>query len=379
LSIPVRRDVERHRIRLAGRAEAIARWRAAFEAAGLVADADLEDADVVLLALDGDPAGAPLLLREQRLLSPGLPVLVVGRVAEPALVCALWRAGADDVLFEDGGPALLEALGRALERHRLDVANQETLERYTSGLGERSRRLESALLSLDRSCEETLRSLIRALDAREQETAGHSHRVALWTLHFALVAGVPEEQLLDIHRGALLHDVGKIGIPDPILLKRGELTEDEWTVMRTHPRIGFEILSQAEHLRAASVIPFSHHERWGGGGYPRGLSGEEIPLGARLFAIVDVYDALRSERPYKKALDHTKSIALVRRAAGSHLDPKLVETFVALPEETWTRLTSPELATMTFPQLRELVRSAAPRPEGATAVGSGRAGAEALP
>jgi hypothetical protein len=191
LSSPARREHGRPRIRLAGRTDAVARWRAEFDAAGLVAEPGLAAADVVLLSIDDDAGRAPLQVREQRLLSPGLPVVVVGPVVAPARVCALWRAGAHDVLLAEEGPTLIEALGRALERHRLDVTSQETLEHYTAGLGERSRRLEQALLSLDQSCEETLRALIRALDAREQETAGHSHRVALWTLHFAVVAGVP--------------------------------------------------------------------------------------------------------------------------------------------------------------------------------------------
>jgi len=361
LSGPAFQESGSLRIRLTGRSEAVVRWREAFVAGGVVAEPDLDSADAILLAVDREPATAPLLVRQQRLLAPGLPIVVAGPFSDPTLVRALWRAGASEVLFEGESADVVEALGRAVERHRLDVANQATLERYTAGLGERSRRLERALTNLDQSYEETLRALIRALDAREQETAGHSHRVALWTLYFSIVAGVPEEKLLDIHRGSLLHDIGKIGIPDPILLKRGELTEDEWAVMRTHPRIGFEILSQVEHLFAASAIPFAHHERWAGGGYPRGLQGEAIPLGARLFAIVDVYDALRSERPYKAALDHVQSIGIIRRAAGSHLDPSLVEIFVALPEETWTRLTTPELAKMTFPQLRELARSVAQR------------------
>jgi cyclic di-GMP phosphodiesterase len=172
---------------------------------------------------------------------------------------------------------------------------------------------------------------------------------------------VPEEKLLEIHRGSLLHDVGKIGIPDPILLKRGELTEEEWSVMRTHPRIGFEILSQVEYLKGAGAIPFSHHERWSGDGYPQGLRGEEIPLGARLFAIIDVYDALRSERPYKRALPHARSLEIMRAEAGTHFDPGLFELFVGLPEETWSQLASPDLATMTFPELRELARTVGER------------------
>lgn len=349
------------RVRLAGSPEAVGHWRAAFSAAGIAAPGDGEEADVILLAVDGDTQQAPLRVRELRLLAPGLPVVVAGRLVDPALVRAVWRAGASDVLFDAEQGDLAEALKRAVERHRLGSDVQAILERYTAGLGERSRRLERTLASLDQSYEGTLRALIRALDVREQETACHSHRVALWTLYFSLVAGVQEEKLLEIHRGSLLHDVGKIGIPDPILLKRGELTEEEWRVMRTHPRIGFEILSQVEYLKGAATIPFAHHERWTGDGYPRGLRGEEIPLGARLFAIIDVYDALRSERPYKRALTHERSLEIMRAEAGTHFDPTLFELFVGMPEETWSSLAAPDLATMTFPELRELTREVGER------------------
>jgi cyclic di-GMP phosphodiesterase len=350
-----------HRVRLAGPPEAVARWRAAFDAAGIDARPDLAESDVILLAVDVTSTQVALAVRELRLLAPGLPVVVAGALADPALVRAVWRAGASDVLFDAEPQELATSIARAVERHRLGSDVHAILERYTAGLGERSRRLERALASLDRSYEGTLRALIRALDVREQETACHSHRVALWTLYFSIAASVPEEKLLEIHRGSLLHDVGKIGIPDPILLKRGELTEEEWSVMRTHPRIGFEILSQVEYLKGAGAIPFSHHERWSGDGYPQGLRGEEIPLGARLFAIIDVYDALRSERPYKRALPHARSLEIMRAEAGTHFDPGLFELFVGLPEETWSQLASPDLATMTFPELRELARTVGER------------------
>jgi len=372
VSGPARRTFGLLRIRLDGRPGTVSRWRETFDADGLIAEPDLAGADVILLAVEDDAAGAALRVRELRLLCPGVPVVVVGPISDPALVRSLWRAGAVDVLFANESGDVGEAIGRAVERHRLFSATHRTLERYTAGLGERSRRLESALDSLDQSYEETLRALIRSLDAREQETAGHSHRVALWTLYFAVVTGVPAEKLRDIHRGALLHDIGKIGIPDQILLKRGELTDAEWVVMRTHPHIGFEILAQVEHLRAASEIPYAHHEKWNGNGYPRGLEGEEIPLGARLFAIVDVYDALRSERPYKVALDREATLRILRGESGRHFDPSLVECFVSITQETWTRLNPPGLATMTFPELLELARTVA---EGAGARDSRESGA----
>jgi response regulator RpfG family c-di-GMP phosphodiesterase len=361
-SEPPRRAFGLLRVRLAGSQDAIADWRARFEVDGLVADPDLRDPDVVLLSIaDEDSATAPLRVRELRLRLPNVPVVVAGRFQEPVCVRALWRAGAADVLFRDESSDAVEVLGRAVERHRLLAATNTTLERYTAGLGERSRNLERALSSLDQSYEETLRALIRSLDAREQEVAGHSHRVALWTLYLAVSCGVPEEQLRDIHRGALLHDIGKIGIPDQILLKRGELDDSEWAVMRNHPRIGFDILSNVEHLKVASEIPYAHHEKWNGNGYPRGLEGEAIPLGARLFAIVDVYDALRSERPYKVALDREATMNILQAESGRHFDPSLVARFAAVPAEAWDRLNAPDLALLSFPELRERVQSVAAR------------------
>jgi len=185
--------------------------------------------------------------------------------------------------------------------------------------------------------DETLRALVDALDLRERETAGHSHRVATWTLLFAALCGVPRRRLAAIWAGALLHDVGKIAIPDRILLKHGRLDGRDWRVMRTHPEAGRALLARTGSLRSAIAIPWCHHERWDGAGYPRGLRGARIPLGARLFAIVDVYDALRSRRPYKRAFSHRRSQELVAAQAGRHFDPDLCRRFLLLSESALRR------------------------------------------
>ncbi len=203
--------------------------------------------------------------------------------------------------------------------------------------------------------DETLQALVGALDLRERETAGHSHRVALWTLLLAVVCDVDEAELAAIHAGALLHDVGKIAIPDPILLKAGRLDSREWRVMRTHPEIGRRLLARTRSLRGAAAIPWCHHERFDGSGYPRGLSGRRIPLGARLFAIVDVYDALRSSRPYKRAYSHERAIALLQAEAGRHFDPELLARFIGLPRATLDRLAPVAKRARPYAQLRELV------------------------
>jgi len=140
--------------------------------------------------------------------------------------------------------------------------------------------------------------------------------------------GVADAALVHVRRGALLHDMGKLGIPDHILQKPGKLTDEEWELMRQHPRYAFEMLHSVEYLRPALDIPYCHHEKWDGSGYPRGLRGEQIPLGARIFAVVDVWDALTSDRPYREAWPREKALAYIKAEAGTHFDPEVVELFL---------------------------------------------------
>jgi putative nucleotidyltransferase with HDIG domain len=179
----------------------------------------------------------------------------------------------------------------------------------------------------------TLWGWAKAVELRDQETAGHTERVTALTLRLARALGVPEEDLEHIRRGAILHDVGKLAIPDHVLLKPGPLTEEEWAVTKKHPVYAYEWLSGIPFLRKALDIPYAHHERWDGSGYPRGLKGEAIPLSARIFAVVDVYDALTSDRPYRKAWPKEKALAYLREQAGRQFDPQVVATFLRLVEE----------------------------------------------
>lgn len=176
----------------------------------------------------------------------------------------------------------------------------------------------------------TLESLVTALDVRDQETRGHSVRVATHSLDMAKMLGInAEDELLTVYRGALMHDVGKIGVPDAILLKPAKLTEEEWEFMRRHPALGYRILAQVPYLRPAAKIVLAHHERWDGDGYPRQLKGEDIPLGARIFAICDTYDAIISDRPYRAGQSPDAAFAEILRVAGTQFDPKVVEAFEA--------------------------------------------------
>lgn len=176
----------------------------------------------------------------------------------------------------------------------------------------------------------TLEGWSGALDLRDKETEGHSQRVTAETLRLAEYMGLPDAELLQIRRGALLHDIGKMGIPDAVLLKPGPLSDEEWVIMKKHPIYALELLSPIAYLRPALEIPYSHHEKWDGSGYPLGLSGKQIPLAARLFAVVDVWDALCSDRPYRQGWPLQRVLRHIRDAAGTHFDPAVVAAFLQI-------------------------------------------------
>jgi len=173
----------------------------------------------------------------------------------------------------------------------------------------------------------TLEGWSKALDLRDKETEGHSQRVTDMTIKIARKMGVSDAELVHVRRGALLHDIGKMGVPDNILLKPGPLNDEEWKIMRKHPVYAFELLSSIAFLRPALDIPYYHHEKWDGTGYPRGLKEKQIPLSARIFALVDVYDALNSDRPYRLAWPKEKIREHLLEQVGKHFDPKVVEVF----------------------------------------------------
>lgn len=179
----------------------------------------------------------------------------------------------------------------------------------------------------------TIEGWSRALDLRDQETLGHTIRVTELALDVARLAGMVDAELVQVRRGALLHDIGKMGVPDEILLKPGPLTDAEMAIMRQHPVVAYELLRPIAYLRAALDIPYCHHEKWDGTGYPRGLAGDEIPLAARLFAVVDVWDALRSDRPYRSGWPEDRVLEHLRKGAGTHFDPRAVEAFFQIIED----------------------------------------------
>jgi HD-GYP domain-containing protein (c-di-GMP phosphodiesterase class II) len=181
--------------------------------------------------------------------------------------------------------------------------------------------------------EATIEGWSRAMDLRDKETEGHTQRVTEMTVNLARAMGMSHEQIVNVRRGALLHDMGKLGVPDSILLKPGKLTDEEWLFMRKHPQYAYDMFSSIEYLRPALDIPQYHHEKWDGTGYPNGLKSEQIPLPARIFAVVDVWDALQSGRPYRTGWTQEKVLEHIRSQSGKHFDPKVVELFIKVVGE----------------------------------------------
>ena len=260
-------------------------------------------------------------------------VMLTGYGDTESAVDCLRRGAADYLLKPPRVTELVRAVERAWSRSRLANARS----RYHQGLArrvrERTAELQTALQGIAQAYGSTLAALVHALDAREHETSDHSQRVVRYTLAIGRKMGIAEEPLEDIGRGALLHDIGKIGVPDSILLKPGPLTNAEWTEMRKHPEVGYRILESIDFLRPAAEIVLAHQERWDGNGYPRGLTGQSLPLGARIFMIADTLDAMTSDRPYRRAASFAEARLEIGRCASTQFDPGCVEAFATLSDE----------------------------------------------
>src|SRR5947199_7401727 len=219
---------------------------------------------------------------------------------------------------------LLIAADRALERRQLLIERRQYQAMLESRVEQATHHLAAAYRELESTYRTTLEALGSALDTRDVGTESHSRRVHGYAMATAREYGVPQEDLAALAHGVLLHDIGKIGIPDAILLKPGPLTPEEWQIMRRHPEIGKQLVEKIPFLRGALPIVYAHHEKWDGTGYPRGLKAEEIPLGARIFMVVDAFDAITFDRPYSKAQSFDAAKADIKRCAGKHFDPAVV-------------------------------------------------------
>lgn len=258
------------------------------------------------------------LLKQKEL---DIPFIIVSGVISEETAVDCMKQGAADYLLKDRLTRLGKAVERALEQKSLRDEQRRSQEA-----------LERAHLELADAYEATIEGWSRALDLRDKETEGHTRRVTDKTIQLARLLNVPEEQIVHIRRGSLLHDIGKMGLPDEILLKQGPLSTEEWVLMREHPAHAYEMLYPIEYLRPALDIPYYHHERWDGSGYPFALRGEQIPLAARIFSVVDVWDALRSDRPYRKSCPDDEVIAYLEDQAGIFFDARILKVFLVMLE-----------------------------------------------
>lgn len=297
-------------------------------------DYDLVITDIIMPGTDGLS-----LLDDISLDYPAIPVVICTAINDTQVATSAFRRGAIDYLLKPFSHAELESVVlRAMEHGRLRKQNAIYRHNLESIVTTRTGRLRSTMQDLERSYDITLEAMGDALDLRDEETEGHSRRVTAYTIALARSMGIETDELRVIARGAFLHDIGKIATPDSILLKPGRLNTDEMTTMREHCERGYEMVRKIPFLREAAEIVYAHQERFDGSGYPRGLSGEAIPLGARIFAIADALDAMTSDRPYRKGTSFESACAEIAQCSGKQFDPAIVEAFLAMPIESWTDL-----------------------------------------
>jgi len=290
--------------------------------------------DLMMRDLDGIG-----LLEQTKNKYPEMPVIMVTAVHDISVALAAIRNGAYDYLLKPfEREQLLAAVRRAIETRRLRAENRAYQSNLESLVAARTEQLRQTMADLERSYDITLEALGDALDLKDAETEGHSKRVTAFTIAIARAMGLPAERIRVIARGAFLHDIGKMAIPDAILRKPGALNEEERAIMREHCYRGYQMLRKIPFLVEASDIVYAHQEKFDGTGYPRGLRSEQIPLGARIFAVADTLDAITSDRPYRAAQTIQAAREEIKRFSGTQFDPQVVRTFMAMPDSIWEDL-----------------------------------------
>ncbi len=290
--------------------------------------------DLMMADLDGIG-----LLERTKERYPDMPVVMVTAVHDISVALAAIRNGAYDYLLKPfEREQLLNTVSRALENRRLKVENRTYQTNLESLVKARTDQLQATVRELERSYDMTLEALGDALDLKDAETEGHSRRVTAFTIAIAKNMGLPQEQIPTIARGAFLHDIGKLAIPDAILRKPGKLTPDEMSIMKEHCYKGYQIVRKIPFLADACDIIYSHQERYDGTGYPRELKGKEIPLGARIFSVADTLDAITVDRPYRAKQTYQAAREEIKRWSGRQFDPDVVSAFLEMPEKLWEDL-----------------------------------------
>jgi putative nucleotidyltransferase with HDIG domain len=290
-------------------------------------------------------SGLELLAEITRHSRDTVVILISGNLNIQSAIEAMRRGAFDYVTKPFNLSDVETAVARALRHQSLLKANrryeqhlEHLVDLRTDELTAANTNLNSTLERLYLNYRATLRALAAALEARDVETKGHSDRVVSYCLRLGKRIGLNDRDLITLENGALLHDIGKIGVPDGILLKRGALTEEEWNYMRRHVEYGAQILRGIDFLEGSSQIVAQHHERYNGGGYPNRIEGEQICLGARIFAVADAVDAITSDRPYRAARSFDAAAEELTRCAGSHFDPLVVQAFNEVPLDSWREI-----------------------------------------
>ena len=283
-------------------------------------------------------SGLDMIPHVKELAPDTVVVMISGMQTVESAIGAL-RLGAFDYLMKPFDLRQVEAVvKRALEHHDLVVAKQRYENHLEELVEQRTAELDRALNSLEAAYRSTLKALTAALETRDSETHGHSERVVSYSLRLGREYGLTSEQMKALEFGSLLHDIGKIGVPDSILRKPAKLTEEEWVRMREHPLHGQQILRGIEFLQGASRVVAQHHEKWDGTGYPLGLRSEDIDICARIFAVADAFDAITSDRVYRRGKPYEAAAQELDDWAGRQFDPKVVEAFHRVPKEDWEEL-----------------------------------------
>jgi putative nucleotidyltransferase with HDIG domain len=297
---------------------------------------DLVLTDIVMKDINGIA-----LLEQVHAKHPNLPVVMVTAIHDISVAIDAMRRGAYDYLLKPfEREHLISAVERALDHGQVLEDSQNYQQSLEEMVRARTEMLRHAMEDLEHSYDVTLEALGDALDLKDSETEGHSKRVTAYTIALARAMGIPPADIRVIARGAFLHDIGKMAIPDDILQKPGTLTTEEQDVMREHCARGYHMLRKIPFLAGAAEIVFCHQEHYDGSGYPNGLRGREIPVGARIFAIADALDAITSDRPYRKARSFESACEEILRCSGSQFDPAVVEVFLKIPNELWQELRS---------------------------------------